>query len=820
MTKPPVPAGDTEGLRRRIAELEALLEQERAAARDLTKNADRHDQLVAVLPDAIIVQRNGKIVFANIVAAALHGAEAADQLVGRKTLDFVHPEDHGRILARRAQTSDGPRLESLEHRRLRVDGSGFMAKTRSAEISWNNEPATLIVVRDSTRREKVRKELRESESRYRDLIEGSTFGIQISRTNGTRLFVNTKYVAMFGFDSAQEVLAITRPGIMVAPHDRERMIANRMARAKGEAAPETYEYDALRKDGSIMPVQVFIRNLTWEGDAAIQRTFLDITARREAEQAERESEERYRQLAEASPEGIFVHTDDVIVFANRSLAKILGAATPDELIGTRALDVVPPGQREEVLARRLMVRAGKSVELLEGKYLRRDGTEIHVERVMTQITWQGRQSFLILVRDINDRKKAQAALRESEQRYRSLVEFIPEPLLVTDRGKVLFCNPAAVRLFGAESQEQLIGINHLDMVHPEDRPLLLPRMKENSVLAPVSSMLELRRFRLDGTEFISESFSAPFVWDGEGVRIAIIRDITERKKIEAERERMVENLLEAQRRIEEQTDELREMAGKSDQAMREAQAANQAKSEFLALMSHELRTPLNAVLGFSEIISRETFGPLGSVKYGEYAQDIYDSGQHLLDLINDILDLSKVESGKDEIYEEDIRIDGLLGQLMSLVKGRAERGQVALEQDCPEDIQALYADRRKVKQILVNLLSNAIKFTPEGGRVTLRIWCRPESGHVFQIIDSGIGIALEDIPKALAPFRQVESELNRTVEGTGLGLPLSKALVELHSGSLDLQSEVGAGTTVTVRFPAERVVSEQSSDAWEGRQSA
>ena len=234
--------------------------------------------------------------------------------------------------------------------------------------------------------------------------------------------------------------------------------------------------------------------------------------------------------------------------------------------------------------------------------------------------------------------------------------------------------------------------------------------------------------------------------------------------------------------------------------------ANRTKSEFLANMSHELRTPLNAILGFSELMGSGTLGPLGNPKYEEYAKDINDSGRHLLALIDDILDLSKVEAGRLELDEEDIDVARAIRSCMVLVKERARNGGVKLITDIPHGLPALRADQRKLKQILVNLLSNAVKFTPADGEVTLKVWSRPDSGYVFQVIDTGIGIALADIPTALSPFGQIDSQLDRKFEGTGLGLPLTKSLVEVHGGSLDLQSEVGAGTTVTVRFPKERIV--------------
>ncbi len=241
-------------------------------------------------------------------------------------------------------------------------------------------------------------------------------------------------------------------------------------------------------------------------------------------------------------------------------------------------------------------------------------------------------------------------------------------------------------------------------------------------------------------------------------------------------------------------------------AKEEADLANRAKSEFLANISHELRTPLNAIIGFSEVIKNQLIGPVGTPKYRDYANDIYDAGHHLLAVINDILDLSKVEAGAAELHDEEVAVPALIRSCATLVGERLRAGELTLVQDFADPLPPLRADPQIMKQIMINLLSNAIKFTPAGGTITVRVWIRPADGYVFQIADTGIGIAFDDIPKALARFEQVESQLSRKYEGTGLGLPLTKSLVELHGGSLDLQSEVNAGTTVTLRFPAERIV--------------
>ena len=222
-------------------------------------------------------------------------------------------------------------------------------------------------------------------------------------------------------------------------------------------------------------------------------------------------------------------------------------------------------------------------------------------------------------------------------------------------------------------------------------------------------------------------------------------------------------------------------------------------------MSHELRTPLNAIIGFSELIRDSSFGPVGNAKYLEYAGDIHSSGEHLRELIDDILDLSNIEAGKFELNEEVVDMAEVIDSCLTLVGERAREAGLSLERRVPEDLSGLWADKRNLKQIVLNLLSNAVKFTPAGGRVAVAAGIAPDRGFEIAVSDTGIGIGSEDISRALEPFVQVDSTFSRRHEGTGLGLPLSKAMIELNGGSLKIESDLGAGTKVTVRFPPEKV---------------
>ena len=366
-------------------------------------------------------------------------------------------------------------------------------------------------------------------------------------------------------------------------------------------------------------------------------------------------------------------------------------------------------------------------------------------------------------------RRAEDALADMRQRHELILNAADDGIFGVDvQGHIVFANPACARMLRREP----------DAMTGEDSGALIAAAALDPIAATLSDgetrrieQIQLRRS--DDTEFSAELTVTPVYRLASNLRAVVaFHDIG--------------NQIQVQRQLL--------------HAKEQAETANRAKSGFLANMSHELRTPLNAIIGFSETMVKQLLGPLSNARYREYAEHINLSGQHLLALINDLLDLSKIEAGKLELVEETVDFRILMKDCQLLVRDLAHSKQLALFTEIALELTAVYCDEQKLKQVIVNLLSNAIKFTEPGGRVTVTAACEMADLHIA-VSDTGIGIAPEQMAKVMQPFGQADEAHNREHKGTGLGLPLSKGLVELHGGTLALDSVLGEGTTVSIRLP-------------------
>jgi PAS domain S-box-containing protein len=481
-----------------------------------------------------------------------------------------------------------------------------------------------------------------------------------------------------------------------------------------------------------------------------------------------------------------------IVFVNQAFTRITGYA-PEETLGKSCRMLQGRDTDLQTIERlRKAIGQRKPVTVTIRNY-RKDGRTFWNELSINPVFDDNKQlvHFVGIQTDVTDRVRAEEALRRSESEVRALAEThaatldsLPAHVALLDAdGIIVSVNRMWRDAAGTADADDLAGLgrSYFDSVEDPDgmfadeAPVVSTGLR--AVLSGESPMFAREYLRLVGREPRWFKFVATPVSKTEPRGAVVMHfDITDRI--------MAEEALRA--------------------AKEQAEFANRSKSEFLANVSHELRTPLNAIIGFSEVMQREMFGPLGKLQYKEYAKDIHDSGVHLLKIINDILDLSKIEAGKFELHKEKLQMSDVVRSCLRLVSDRANAGKLALRTDVPTDLPPLIADSRAVKQILINLLSNAVKFTPAGGEVRVAAARDPNGDFVLKVIDTGIGIAEKDIAKAMAAFGQVDGALNRKYAGTGLGLPLVRLLAELHSGSLQLESKPNQGTMVTVRLPQPR----------------
>ena len=402
--------------------------------------------------------------------------------------------------------------------------------------------------------------------------------------------------------------------------------------------------------------------------------------------------------------------------------------------------------------------------------------------------------------DITEQKTLVEKTVEADLRLRDAIETIPEAFVVWDaQNRLVLCNSNFQGLHNLPPAAIEAGASYESVMATGRRPVVRSKVtSEGQVPGARTFEAQLE----DGRWLhISERRTK------DGGYVSVGTDITtikrhEEKLMESERRQMatISDLQFSQQALERQTQELADLAEKYAEEKTRAEDANQAKSKFLANMSHELRTPLNAIIGFSEIMGAGMFGPLGQGKYQEYCSDIHRSGQYLLEVINDILDMSKIEAGRIRLELEEVAIEPFLHDAMRVVSGRADDKSLKLIADIPDGVR-MRGDSRLLKQIALNLLSNAVKFTPEGGRITVR--ARPSQSAVWiAIADTGIGIPKEALAKLGRPFEQVESQLTKSHQGSGLGLAIAKSLTELHGGSMRIRSQTGRGTIVLLRLPA------------------
>ena len=506
--------------------------------------------------------------------------------------------------------------------------------------------------------------------------------------------------------------------------------------------------------------------------ADLEAALADAEARLRQNQRECvEIAQRYRQLLDLNPDAIYVHIDNVLVFVNQSAVKLFGARSAQDLIGRPASSLTESCDQSRLAEARAQIKAHKrTLHLIPLRMRRLDGSPVEGETFGMETTWEGQRAILATIRDVTDRRRAEERLRESESRYRALFDMTPDAIYVHIDDRIMFANPAAVRMFGFDRPQDLIGQLASDLYHPGERGLVESRreaLRKLSALDPAPAAAEYRYLRRDGTEFDGQACGTMMSWEDEDVILVIVRDITDRRQAE------------------------RDLRA----AMERTEAANQAKSEFLATMSHEIRTPMNGVIGMAGVLLDSDLSP----EQRKQVSTIKHSGDALLLLLNDILDLSKIEAGQVGFEFLDFDLQGLLDSVEALWHSRLQGKGLTFSIEAASEIApVLKTDPSRIRQILFNLIGNAAKFTEQGG-VTLAISQRRLTDEDlelrFAVSDTGIGIAPEAQSRLFTKFSQADGSMTRKYGGTGLGLAICKELTALLGGEIGFDSTLGQGSS-------------------------
>ncbi len=611
------------------------------------------------------------------------------------------------------------------------------------------------------------------QERYRSLFERGAGGILIYDLDTLKISdANDKAREMFGYSRA-ELLAMTPYGLSADLKGTEAALDQlRQAGTRGGSWSQLMRH----KDGRLIQCEVFAGLATGRrGRREVAVVILDVSARNAAQRALREQERRYRAVVENASDAIFVYDDDGnFLDVNRAACAERGFAS-HEVLAMNVTDVLAGVDPKLAADLRRRAADGEAV-MAESRHRRKDGSEFPVEiHLSSYVDEAGRRRFVSIARDVTARLEAEDRLRVLSR----AVEQNTNAIFITDLdARIEYVNAKFTELTGYQPPE-VLG-RGADILKSGDTPDAVYAELWRTVLSGREWKGEMKDRRKDGRLFWAQVSIMP-VADHRGRIshfVAMHQDVT------------------AQRMAQDAMRDARD----------QAEVASRAKTELLATMSHELRTPLNAVIGYAEALLMGLFGDMADPRQREYLGDIRASGEHLLTLINDILDVSAIEAGKVELREQDVDLAVLTESAIRLVRPRAERGRVHVDNRLESRSVVLRGDERRLKQVLLNLLSNAVKFTPEGGQVEVSARQAAGGDLVLAVADTGIGMDPGEIGKAMSLFGQLDSGLDRRYEGTGLGLPLVKGLVDLHGGQLEITSAKWQGTTISLTFPAHRVV--------------
>lgn len=783
----------------------------------LKESEIKYRELVENSPDAFVVYQEGKIVFANKASFSLIGAKHADELLGKPVMQFVDPESRAMVAERmRVTVNEGTVLPLAEERFIRIDGSGLDVEVKGMRIALNNKPAVQLIIRDISEKKQAEVALRKNEERYRALVDNVFEGILIINLEGNILFANQSLIKTFEYENLEELVG-GNVFQYIAPESIPQAIADLTGVAEGLEV-DVANYAGITSKGNKIWFESIGKIIEYEGVVADIISVRDVTAKKLADAKLAENESRFKAITETANDAILVtNNNGLIVFSNPRAHQIFGY-DENEFAGLTLEMLMPEKYRdlhktnfEAFVAGGNAYFIGKTTEF---SAIRKNGSEFTMEISLSK--WETSSGVFVAanIRDITDRELVVEALKKSES-------FLKEAQIIANLGLYTLdfatgnweSSEVLDKIFGIDADYERSVDGWESIVHPEWRKFMDKYFKEEVVGSRTDFDKEYKIIRKIDQEERWVHGMGRLKFDEENRlthMVGTIRDITERKNTEQE-------LITARDRAEE---------------------SDRLKSAFLANMSHEIRTPMNGILGFAELLKMPG---LSGEQQQEFIRIIRKSGHRMLNIINDIVDISKIESGQMKVLISDTNINDQIDYIYAFFKPEAENKGIQLffKNGLASEQSIIKTDQEKVYAILTNLVKNAIKYTNEGtiefgyipaGSV-VKLYAKANENETteasdptdpgdlytavtepaelqFYVKDTGIGIPFDRQKAIFDRFVQADIADTRAYQGAGLGLSITKAFVEMLGGRLWVESQLFKGSTFYFTIPFHRVADE------------
>ena len=769
------------------------LSERKRAQEALAKSEKWFSTTLASVGDAVIAtDMNGGVTFMNSVAESLTGwtrAEAAGKSMDL-IFDIVNKETRRTVENPVKKVFRDRKVVGLANHTLLLSKGGkeFDIEDSAAPILTDRGEAlgVVLVFRDITEKKQAQEETKRQKELLQLILASIADGVVVADSNGKFLLFNAAAEQVLGIGATESTPDqwTDRYGAYlpdaVTPYGSDQLPLVRAMRGENVDAVELFVRNPQVPKGRLLS---FTGRPLKRSDGTLQGgvvVFHDITERKRAEEALRQSEQRYHLLFDSNPQPVWVYDVKTLAIldVNHSAVRNYGYSR-EEFLSLTIKDIRPPGDVPSLLES--AVKAPPDTEISSvWQHRKKGGTLIDVESTSHPLVYEGRDARLVVATDITTRKRAEEALQTSEEKFRSVVQTAHDAIVSADsHGNITDFNRGAEAIFGYSAQE-VIG-KPLAVLMPDRFKELhqrgFKRYLETGEAHVIGKTVELAAKRKGGAEFPVELSLSTWKARTGLFFTGVMSDITENKRTQ-------ELLM---------------------RAKEEAERASKFKDQFLSTMSHELRTPLNAVLGFSDLLADERYGPLND-RQQRYVAHIHTGGKHLLELISDILDLSKIEAGRMELSREDVTVASAFGEVISALFPLAEKKSQALLQEVEPHLH-VRADALRFKQVLMNLAGNAIKFTAEGGRIELAARQVEDQVRV-EVRDNGPGIPPEQQQRIFEAFFRL-TETGSATEGTGLGLAITSRLVELHGGKLGIESQPGEGACFYFSLPLIAIAPDQ-----------